>query len=69
VGASELQSAYEKYRAASGDVTVDGVDNINITGSSASADVTITYDGHSETQRWSFVKKNGDWKIIPFAKG
>jgi hypothetical protein len=65
VGASVIQSALEQSRAAMGKVTVDRVENINISGLSATADVTLSWAGNAggDTQKWTLVKKNGDWRI------
>jgi hypothetical protein len=65
VGASVIQSALEQSRAAMGKVTVDRVENINISGLSATADVTLSWAGNAggETQKRTFVKKDGSWKI------
>jgi len=65
VGASVIQSALEESRAAMGKVTVDSIENINISGLSATADVTFSWAGDtgSETQEWTLVKKDGAWKI------
>ena len=65
VGASVIQSALEQSRAATGKVTVDRVENINISGLSATADVTLSWAGNAggDTQKWTLVKKNGDWRI------
>jgi hypothetical protein len=65
VGASVIQSALEQSRVAKGKVTVDRVENINIGGLSATADVTLSWAGNTggETQKWAFVKKDGNWKI------
>ena len=43
VGASVIQSILKESRAAVGEVTVDSVANINITGSTATAYVKITW--------------------------
>ena len=65
VGASVIQSALEQSRAATGRVTVDRIENIDISGLSATTDVTLSWAGNAggETQKWTFVKKDGDWKI------
>ena len=65
VGASVIQSALEQSRAATGKVTVDHIENIDISGLSATADVTLSWAGNAggETQKWTFVKKDGSWKI------
>jgi hypothetical protein len=65
VGASVIQSALEQSRAATGKVTVDRIENIDISGLSATADVTLSWAANAggETQKWTFVKKDGDWKI------
>jgi len=63
VGASFIQSALEESRAAMGKVTVDSIENVSISGLSATADVRITYGDHSETKVYPLVKKDGSWKI------
>ena len=65
VGASVIQSALEESRAAMGKVTVDSIENVSISGLSATADVTFSWAGNtgSETQKWTLVKKDGSWKI------
>jgi hypothetical protein len=65
VGASVIRSALQQSRAATGDVTVNRIENITISGSSATADVVLSWAGNTggETQEWIFVKKDGDWKI------
>jgi hypothetical protein len=65
VGASVIQSALQQSKAATGKVTVDRVENINISGLSATADVTLSRAGNAggETQKRTFVKKDGSWKI------
>ena len=65
VGASVIQSALEQSRVAKGKVTVDRVENINIGGLSATADVTLSWAGNTggETKKWTLVKKDGSWKI------
>jgi len=65
VGASVIQSALEESRAATVKVTVDSVENISISGLSATADVTFSWAGDTggETQEWTLVKKDGHWKI------
>ncbi len=63
LGASVIRSALEESRAATGKVTVESIENISITGLSATADVTLTWDADTETQEWTLVKKDGGWKI------
>ncbi len=63
VGASVIQSVLQMARAATGEVTVDSVENITISGLSATADVKITYGDQSETKEYPLVKKDGSWKI------
>ena len=60
-----ILSALEESRAATGKVTVESVENISINGSSATADVTLSWAGDTggETQEWTLVKKGGDWRI------
>ena len=63
VGESAIESMLQMARAATGEVTVDSVTKINITGSTATADVKITSGGQSETKEYPLVKKDGNWKI------
>ena len=65
VGASVIRSALEQSRAATGKVTVDSIENVSISGLSATADVTLSWAGNTggETQKWTLVKKDGSWKI------
>jgi hypothetical protein len=65
VGASVIQSALQQSRAATGEVTVVRVENVSISGTSATADVTLSWAGNTagETQKGTFVKKGGVWKI------
>jgi hypothetical protein len=63
VGESTIESMLTMARAATGEVTVESVTNISITGSTATADVKITYEGHSETREYPLVKKDSRWKI------
>ena len=65
VGASVIQSALQQSKAATGKVTVDRVENIDISGLSATADVTLSWAGNAggETKKRTFVKKDGNWKI------
>ena len=62
-GSTMIESTLKTARATTGEVTVESVTNINITGSTATADVKITYGGQSETKKYSLVKKDGSWKI------
>jgi len=62
-GASVIQSVLQMARAATGEVTVDSVENITISGLSATADVKVTYENQSETKEYPLVKKDGSWKI------
>jgi len=64
-GASVIRSALVESRAATGDVTVNRIENVNITGLSATADVTLSWAGNTagETQKLTFVKKGSVWKI------
>ena len=62
-GATTIESTLKTARATTGEVTVESVTNINITGSTATADVKITYGGQSETREYALVKKDGSWKI------
>ena len=63
VGESAIQSVLQMARAATGEVTVDSVENITVSGMSATVDVKITYGGQSETKEYPLVKKDGSWKI------
>jgi len=63
VGSSMIRSILQTARTATGEVTVDSVTNISISGSMATADVKITYDDQSETKEYPLVKKDGNWKI------
>ena len=63
VGESTIESMLQMARAATGEVTVDSVTKINITGSTATADVKITSGGQSETKEYPLVKKDGNWKM------
>lgn len=63
VGASVMRSVLQMARAATGEVTVDAIENVTISGLSATADVKITYGGQSETKEYPLVKKDGSWKI------
>jgi hypothetical protein len=63
VGAAMIESVLKMARAATGEVTLKSVTNISITGSTATADVSITYASGSETKEYPLVKKDGSWKI------
>ena len=63
VGESAIQSVLQMARAATGEVAVDSVENITVSGMSATVDVKITYGGQSETKEYPLVKKDGSWKI------
>lgn len=65
LGASVIRSALEESKTATGEVTVVSIENIIISGSSATADVTLSWTGNTggETQEWILVRKAGDWKI------
>ena len=63
VGESTIESVLRMARAATGEVTVDSVTKINITGSTATADVKIASGDQSETKEYPLVKKDGSWKI------
>jgi hypothetical protein len=63
VGESTIESMLKMARAATGEVTVKSVTNISITGSTATADISITYASGSETKEYPLVKKDGSWKI------
>ena len=62
-GATMIESTLKTARATTGEVTAESVTNINITGSTATADVRITYGGQSESKEYPLVKKDGSWKI------
>jgi hypothetical protein len=62
-GATMIESTLKTARATTGEVTVESVTNINITGSTATANVKITYGDQSESKLYSLVKKDGSWKI------
>lgn len=63
IGESTIESMLTIARAATGEVTVESVTNISITGSTATADVSIAYANGSETKEYAFVKKGGRWWI------
>jgi hypothetical protein len=63
VGAATIESVLKMARAATGEVTVESVANVNVTGATATADVKISYGGQSETREYPLVKKDGSWKI------
>ncbi len=63
VGTSVIRSALELARATTGEVTVESIANVEISGSTATADVTLTYGGQKETREYPLVKKDGHWKI------
>ena len=63
VGAAVIESVLKMARAATGEVTVESVTNVNVTDSTATADVKITSGGQSETKEYPLVKKDGNWKI------
>jgi hypothetical protein len=63
VGASAIQAVLEAARAVTGEVTVESVTNVKISGSTATADVKIAYGDESETREYPMVKKDGHWKI------
>ena len=63
VGENTMESMLQMARAATGEVTVDSVENISISGLSATADVKITSGDQSETKEYPLVKKDGSWKI------
>ncbi len=63
VGESTIESMLIAARAATGEVTVESVTNIRIAGSTATADVSITHAGGSETKEYPLVKKDGRWWI------
>ena len=63
VGAATIESMLKTTRALTGEVTVESVTNINVTGSTATADVKITFGDESETREYPLVKKGGRWWI------
>jgi hypothetical protein len=63
VGAATIESVLKMARAATGEVIVESVTNVNVTGSTATADVKITFGDQSETKEYPLVKKDGSWKI------
>lgn len=63
LGTAAIRSALVESRAATGMVTVENVENIAVSGPSATADVTLTWDADTHTQEWTFVKKDSGWKI------
>lgn len=50
-------------KAVSGEVIVNSIDKVSITGSTAIADVTATLRGKTQTIEHNLVKKDGSWKI------
>lgn len=50
-------------RATTGKVIVNRIDSISITGSTATADVSATLRGKTETVEHSLVKKDSSWKV------
>ena len=50
-------------KAALGEVIVNSIYNVSITGSTATADVTATFRGKTETIEHHLVKKDGSWRI------
>jgi len=65
LGAGAIRSALQQSMAATGAVTLESVDNIQVSGSSATAEVTLTWAGSagSETLERALVKKSSAWKI------
>ena len=63
VGESAIESMLKMARAATGEVTVDSVTNVNVTDSTAAADVKISFGDESQTKEYPLVKKDGSWKI------
>ncbi len=63
VGAATIESMLKTTRALTGEVTVESVANINVTGSTATADVKIMFGDESETNEYPLVKKGGRWWI------
>ena len=53
----------EASKAVSGEVIVNSIDEVSITGSTATADVTATFRGKTETIEHNLVKKDGSWRI------
>lgn len=62
-GASTIRSALQMSYAVTGRVTVETITNIDISGSTATAEVGLTYGGESETMELPLTKKDGRWKI------
>ncbi len=50
-------------KAVLGEVIVNSIDKVSITGSTATADVTATFRGKTETIEHNLVKKDGSWRI------
>ncbi len=65
-GADYIQPLLEAARAQTGEVIVESVANVKISGSTATADVSITYGDQSDTEEYPMVKKDGHWKIVWF---
>jgi len=64
VGESMIESMLTMARAATGEVTVKSVTNISVTGSTATADVSITHAGGSETKEYPLVEKDGAYSLV-----
>ena len=62
-GASVIQAALQMAREATGEVTVEGVTGIRVSGATATANVRLAYGNKSESKEYPMVKKDGHWKI------
>jgi ketosteroid isomerase-like protein len=62
-GADRIQDLLETARAVTGEVTVESITNVKITGDTATAEVKTSYGGESKTEELPMVKKDGHWKI------
>lgn len=63
VGASTLESTLKTAMEATGKVTVTSVANNSVSGSTATADVTMTVGGQPQTAVCCLVRKDGSWEI------
>ncbi|MFC2000483.1 nuclear transport factor 2 family protein [Chloroflexota bacterium] len=61
--ADEEIAEMEAMKAFIGNVTVKSIENINISGSTATASVTLHIAGQTDTDEVKLVKKDGSWKI------
>lgn len=63
-GAGVIRAALEAARGLTGEVAVESVTDIKVTGSTATAQVKVAYGGGAESEDLSLVKKgDGHWKI------